>query len=144
VVALLCALAAAGCVAGPSSGPTSPNLPFDGLFQGHVTPLAVGATSGVQTVGGSATGGQGGGQVVSGPPACPGDEYGTIQIGDGTFVFAYRPNIIFVTAIAHDGAIKAEVRGTTLDGKLADDVLEVTVSNPTCKTHYQLSRLLGM
>ena len=114
------ALAASGCVAGPQSGPTSPNLPFDGLFQGQVTP------------------------IKGGPPACAGDEYGTIQIGDGTFLFPYRRDVVFNVPIAKDGAIKAQDNGTTLDGRLAGDRLDVTVSNPTCNTHYAMRRLLGM
>ena len=118
--ALLIPLAAAGCVPGTSSGPTSPNLPFDGLFKGETTP------------------------ILGAPPPCPGDAFGTIVVGDGTLVYPYRPSIVFVSVIGKDGSIHGQEAGTTLDGKLIGDRLDFTIGNATCKTHYVMRRLIGL
>ncbi len=122
-----CALTAlAGCsghenfiVWGPNSGPTSPNLPYDGLWKGGVVQ---------QTQ----------------AEACLDAQRGTFVVGDGRIVLAYRPHVTLVSDIAADGGFHAQEADATLDGKLIDDTLNFTVTDKECQTQYAFDRVIGM
>jgi len=127
VLLATCALTAlAGCtgqenfiVWGSSSGPTSPNLPFDGLWKGGIVRQAQGTP-------------------------CLDPQRGTFVVGDGRIVVAYQPNLTLVSAIASDGAFHAAAGDSVLDGKLVDDTLNFSVTTKDCETQYAFNRVIGM
>ena len=73
---------------------------------------------------------------------CPTERFGTVEIGDRTLNFALTPTTIFITPIQPDGTVHTRRRIPSLDGKLANGRLILTVRNALCETHYDLRWVL--
>jgi hypothetical protein len=80
--------------------------------------------------------------VAAQSPACPGDSFGKIEIGDRTLYFAYLPNTMFIAPIRPDGSVYAVSGPAVLDGRLAGGRLAFTVRTPVCESHYNMRYVL--
>lgn len=80
--------------------------------------------------------------VATQSPACPGNSFGKIEIGDRTLYFAYLPNTMFIAPIGPDGSIYAVSGTSVLDGRLAGGRLAFTVRTPVCESHYNMRYVL--
>ncbi len=103
-------LVLAGCTSAPP-GPGSTDL-VDGSYQGQAT------------------------LVTSNAPSCPEAAYGQIEVSDLTLHYAYTPSIIFAAPVQSDGTLHDEDGKYVLDGKLADNRLQFTVTTPDCQSTY--------
>ena len=80
---------------------------------------------------------QGRAHLVSGTgAACPNSGLGVLEIGDHTLNFAYQPNVVFIAPVLADGTLHDVSGLSTLDGKIANDQLTMTIKAPGCETHY--------
>lgn len=75
-------------------------------------------------------------------PACPGSDFGKIEIGDRKLYFAYRPEILFVAPILSDGTLYAVSGPSVLSGTLIDGRLAFTVRTPVCESRYNMRYVL--
>lgn len=80
--------------------------------------------------------------VAAQSPACPGNSFGRIEIGDRTLYFAYLPNTMFIAPIRPDGSVYAVSGPAVLDGRLAGGRLAFTVRTPVCESHYNMRYVL--
>jgi hypothetical protein len=80
--------------------------------------------------------------VAAQSPACPGNSFGKIEIGDRTLYFAYLPNTMFIAPIQPDGSVYAVSGPAVLDGRLAGGRLAFTVRTPVCESHYNMRYVL--
>ncbi len=80
--------------------------------------------------------------VMSRSAVCPTERFGTVEIGDRTLNFALTPTTIFITPIQPDGTVHTTTQDSSLDGKLADGRLTLTVRNALCETRYDLRWVL--
>jgi hypothetical protein len=69
----------------------------------------------------------------------------TLEIDNRTVTLSYRESprqLAMLTAVAEpDGRLHAEDGVGTLDGRLADGQLDVTVSSPMCENHLSLTKV---
>lgn len=78
-------------------------------------------------------------RLVSATGACPNGRTGVLEIGDDTLTYAYTPDQVFQVPVAPDGTLHGEAGDTTLDGRIQNDRLLMTVKSPTCTTQYDTS-----
>ena len=82
-------------------------------------------------------------QIEARSPTCPPPQLGTIEIGDGTMLFPYAANLIYVVSVPPTGVLHAVINSTALDGQLKDGDLDFTITTPDCKSSFSFARRDG-
>jgi hypothetical protein len=78
-------------------------------------------------------------RLVSATGACPNGRTGVLQVGDDVLTYAYTPDQVFQVPIGSDGTLHGQAGDTTLDGRILNDRLLMTVKSPTCTTQFDTS-----
>jgi len=93
--------------------------PVNGIYQGRERPIEVNG------------------------PSCPPPQLGLVEIGDGTLLFPYADDQIYVVPIPPTGLLHATMGDASLDGQLVDGNLDFNITTPTCKSSFAFTRRSG-
>ena len=66
-----------------------------------------------------------------------------LKIGDGTLLFPYTDDQIYVVPIPPTGLLHATMGDASLDGQLIDGNLDFNITTPTCKSSFAFTRRSG-
>lgn len=81
--------------------------------------------------------------VMGEVPQCPREQYGFVSVGDGTLLYAYSHDLVFVARPGTTGELHATAGDGALDGSIADDRMVFTVKTPDCQTDFRFRRISG-
>ena len=75
------------------------------------------------------------------PFGCPPDYNGILEVGDGTVMFPYLPDTVFIAPVPQNGRLHAVAGSYVMNGTLTGGDLTLAVTSPNCESVMSFRRV---